>query len=844
MKVIAARSVAALAVSVSMRAMALQHEWPSIDLSASLRRESLMDEEGMLFLRQAGLDDIDASQMITRSIINNLGGVGPNKGWEHYIWYDNVGVLPDGKAFSLRIRNTSLYTCASPSSNRVGSDAPHFSHLNVAGSSNVRLVGEFVDADNQTVAVPTFWLAFANLSSSGNVKQVVEAKPDRFWVSSRSRSIEVGRGSEGQLHFSSNASFDMSPALLEEFLLNHGTENASTGGIVVLMYHNKSTIDLTLTVQGGPYSRNFMFAGGSQVSKTLEQGGLIPSSILPNADGSVDGPMTVKTMALQKGAFAETSHASSAQAPEGNSSKRANSTVTNQDSHAKNGTALSGDRQSVVPVTTCASTRSDGLENCPECFYTQDCACTGWVRFGYGTKWTKFQQVADYIHCNASSFGGIDPYPGHGKLCQCSVQQPLDDQVQTEELTGWWKPVIIVCGAAIPVVTLLGLAQLGLIGGSAASVLQSGASAAAGHATMLSVAFIMAAKGADSTLNSGGHSEAQESVGLIQRNTGNATAGSSIFVYPDFTHAEYINVSCYVAATFFVLQLFARLWFEDVVAKIECCQELYYRSVPQDFSEARKWRSINHLSVALMYIAMTIILAGVYFDKEVILTAAETCTYSLIFGYFGVHLVFYIVSLEVASRYAAAVAKLSALNLTFAPMVALLCMTVQIQADSVGQLVATQQEGYMFAATTLVLFQALLATLSPMLFRSHLAETGTLEREDLVVDGSRGFLLIFGLVRWFIILYLYYTCYRLVSGLWSRAAGTSEERTKWVDAFMFAYFAANTIQWTVLTLRQCHCVGPRSARFAYMFQHLVDPIPVFGALLVGWWLLTPDAVPW
>lgn len=859
MVAIAARSLAALSACLPLQATALWRESKGQELhmqdgehhpsSAPTRVQRLNATDSPVlsyeasqphtpegtrsFLRRIGMESLDPSLTISSTVLNNLGGVGPDISAAPYIMYDNVGFLADGNTFSLRLRNTSEYTCLYPEQNSVRSEDPHFAQLNIKSNSYVRLVGEFVNSsDGEVVEVPTFWLGFPDLSNGGKLRKVVQARPDRFWLNSRARNVEVIRDNWGVLHFSSNLTVGTPPPSYEELF---NPKYAPIGNIVVLMYNGKSKFDLTLEVQGGLDSRNFMFVGGSQSSVALLEAGLVTAAIPPNADGSLEGPIYVETMALPPqvlegatvvaGAAWPATYAGIARpVPQRIPQWWRWISWINWTEVRGSGAEYRIPQPVVQPgITVCASTRMDGKAGCPECVYSADCTCTGWVRMGYGAHWTKWQSVADYINCEPSHFATGDPWRDHGKLCECSVHAPADEPVQVEPVSGWWKPVVITCGFAIPVVILLGLAQTGCIGGAAAPVLEAGGFAAAGHATMLAVAFIMSAKGSDPTLDSGEQPEAQEAPSL-RRISQNTTLDSRSAVYPNFAQDQYINVACYVASIFFVLQMFARLMFENLVAKPD---------QRQDRHAVRAWRSINHFTVAIMYIAIAVILVGDIIDKDVILTTAELCAYSLMFGYFGVHLVFYIVSLELENRYAAAVSKLSALNLAFAPMVALLCMIVQVQADSVEQYVTSDQEVYMKAATLMVLIQALIASVQPLIFPAHLVEMGHVNQEDLVMKRNKGLLYLSGVIRWFIVLYIYYVCYRLISGLWGRADLASEERTKWVDAFTVVYFAANLVQWTIMTLRQFHCLGSKAVHFGLVLQHIVAPLPVIVALIVG-----------
>ena len=67
----------------------------------------------------------------------------------------------------------------------------------------------------------------------------------------------------------------------------------------------------------------------------------------------------------------------------------------------------------------CATENDQQAHNCPECVKSTKCDCRGKVRYGYGTQWTAWRDVASTIQCTNAAFG--DPFSGQGKTCQCQT---------------------------------------------------------------------------------------------------------------------------------------------------------------------------------------------------------------------------------------------------------------------------------------------------------------------------------------------------------------------------------------------------------------------------------------
>lgn len=86
---------------------------------------------------------------------------------------------------------------------------------------------------------------------------------------------------------------------------------------------------------------------------------------------------------------------------------------------------------------------------CPECTMTQTFQCAGFVRYGYEPRWTRWWQVGDMhgdLYCSTEwfqSFGVLDPWPLHGKICQC-MQRTGGVCGASALFKGLWWPILLI----------------------------------------------------------------------------------------------------------------------------------------------------------------------------------------------------------------------------------------------------------------------------------------------------------------------------------------------------------------------------------------------------------------
>lgn len=112
-----------------------------------------------------------------------------------------------------------------------------------------------------------------------------------------------------------------------------------------------------------------------------------------------------------------------------------------QDASAVEGISIAsaGDAAGPVPAQDlarlaeyqCASDRSIPTTGCVECTMSSACACTGFVKMGYGDIWSEWIPSDGNTSCSPTNFGG-DPLPGQGKVCMC---QPQAFVCATDQLT-------------------------------------------------------------------------------------------------------------------------------------------------------------------------------------------------------------------------------------------------------------------------------------------------------------------------------------------------------------------------------------------------------------------------
>lgn len=65
----------------------------------------------------------------------------------------------------------------------------------------------------------------------------------------------------------------------------------------------------------------------------------------------------------------------------------------------------------------CATENSNQANQCPECTMSSDCECSGMVKFGYGSDWSKWKRVSGKIECTSAAFGATSST--QGRLCLC-----------------------------------------------------------------------------------------------------------------------------------------------------------------------------------------------------------------------------------------------------------------------------------------------------------------------------------------------------------------------------------------------------------------------------------------
>jgi hypothetical protein len=70
-------------------------------------------------------------------------------------------------------------------------------------------------------------------------------------------------------------------------------------------------------------------------------------------------------------------------------------------------------------VSRCAC-ENPGHGTFASCTSDRNCNCNGYVRMGYGNRWTSWRDVSGSIQCTNGAFGG-DPAPGQAKECVCNA---------------------------------------------------------------------------------------------------------------------------------------------------------------------------------------------------------------------------------------------------------------------------------------------------------------------------------------------------------------------------------------------------------------------------------------
>lgn len=826
------------------------------------------------------------------AVINNLGGVGPDYGMPPVMTLGSV-FKSDGTMVDVIVTNASIYECEDATQNElvVGESGWQSSVINVRSDSALELNVSFVDhLTGAPTTLEKFVISILDLdeSTSTGLRETLVARPDSFAVTSTT-TLLISRTSTGDFVFGGTGG--ASGALPNPNDLTPEAQNAA----VLLQYLNRQSFTIALQViQTNPLigtiiktsrlgGRNFWLTGPSQleltgvminttqlnVSGQIADGsglgaGMAPAPVVaqvPNTSSSgavgvaaaptglpsmpsqaqpnltvANGTISTTPLIMPAPMFApEASGPISVRGPTGIPVAVA-SVYTPAAEPAVTADAFVTAAPNLVPGATtqppptkgtpsfiCASDNEEQAEFCPECTMSQMCQCNGWVKFGYEPAWTPWQQVNGVIECNATEFG--DVYPGHGKICVCA--QPMASQGYWTGPTVadmWWPILLVVVPATLLIAATIVAELIGstIAGKSFIEVALEASAPSVAFAPMIAALFVAAAKRGEYVLAGGAGAES-----LLQ-----STAHGS----PDLSSFQSVDVCIKVCAVAFVCQVVSRVIYEFLAARERARGPAI--SVVHNSPE-RLVLLCHHASVMVTYVSLAALLALLMTMGDLPFVEATLCTIILAVVYFGCYLVLHIMTFSEASEWGRAIAKLSVLNMQFAPMLSVLFIGMQVAAEAAtGGPVKPYVEDWMKICTAATLLQVLLSVLMSALFHARL-EIAPDSKEDLVVRRSEGVLL-FACIRWATMAVLYLGVWKVSRAVW--LTDMVQGRAHVLCAFAAVYFLAFAVLWVVMTLRQIS--EPDSwHHFAHAIRHcmtatqIVAVCPMAAAFFVGWWVV-------
>lgn len=502
------------------------------------------------------------------------------------------------------------------------------------------------------------------------------------------------------------------------------------------------------------------------------------------------------------------------------------------------GTAAVTTTAATVTEYQCASETSTNPGDCPECTMGRTCTCSGWVKYGYGDKWSPYYESTGSLEC---AMGGsvftVDPYPGHSKICMCSnsLTNTTAEEFWSQPTNfGMWWPIGLVAIPASLIILVLTCARWSnqahkLAPGPVELSLEAAVPTVLFFAPMVCVLYVAAAKRAEGLYLSPETSLLQE---------GHQVGGS-----PDLDGTNHILAErcIQISASAFLAQMIARIVFEWHAVK--------GTGERSDYVAGRKvqaWVNIYHITVVVCAIALVVLMVRVegmgestmpmppIMDRVLGLSVPYfACYYCLHFCTFfsGTH------------AFAMALSKLACLNMNFAPMLCVLFLGIEVSADdnvragaSAAEHPSDRAEGWVIWTTGTVIFQTVMSVLTPLCFGAQLKETPRQGEEDLMVH--RDFLLLLiNIVRWVAMAILYIGVWCLCQELWAENA--LPPRAHVLSFLAGVYFIIYGLMWATMTARQVLEGGDfrQCLRQLVVLKDLVAICPMIGAFFLGWWVV-------
>lgn len=415
---------------------------------------------------------------------------------------------------------------------------------------------------------------------------------------------------------------------------------------------------------------------------------------------------------------------------------------------------------------TCASELSTPTDDCLECTFSRTCTCEGEVRFGYGSQWTSWVSASGPIECNASFFHA-DPFPGHGKLCQCrpsiaslAASELLQKQPIMRDI--FLSAIIVVAGTYFLLHAALACVrsnnQFANIPPTPwEQVLESTVSWHAYFGPMLCHLFLTARQRVE-TLTSGHPQE---------------------YGYPP-PYLENAAIIC--AAAYMVLTLCHMMSEASAQAIVEIpahevhanaspmsslgLSTVVHVQTPSQVRTSKLWQRGCQLGNLVAYASLAIVIVGVCWLREPqdLVEAAgklptrmgTLCSMALAFGYFLMYFILYALRSKTAAQmerggpptnFGLEVVKLGATGMNIAPMLCALFLGIQLAVDWHFMTLPAHASSFILLCTIAVFLQVGLLVIAPFLAKAELQASGPRGEVDFVTRNHRTFVVI-SLIRW------------------------------------------------------------------------------------------------
>jgi len=803
---------------------------------------------------------------------NNLGGLGPKRSSDRGIVFEDV-LRVDSVSVAMTVTNTTPYYTSDASKNGLKNG---IAYLNVMTGKPLGLKFSFYSAVTGAPAkVDEFRFSILDVDMGPTARETVTASGfEEFYVTGAS-TVVATRDPAGRVKFSASAlsgkaNNPVSTALLTEEQLNNcvGLRIVDATSFSILLSTevaekaHKSLVPPSLmqvedefAAGQGLSSRNLIFSTSSDI---FELGAPhLPDAVEEMSEPVVMPPTVSLNVAkaqervLDKSADAEYYDGSGVKdAPSGQSPAASQGALppAPQTSDVPSSPSASA---AAAEARECASEWNDGWADCPECTMSRECSCPGGhVRFGYEPYWTAWTNVASTVDCSVESFG--DPYPGHGKLCLCTLEavSPLGLGCAAKSGSLWWPPILVatVC-LGVHVSWCIAHARNNDAGGVVGPVEKSldATLPLVKVAPMMCVLFVAIASRVGETArlpDSGAPPEPAVAGLALGRNAGASNVGVGAGSLPhwgsvDFQGLRGTKAGIGVCAIALLAQVTLRYHSERDSIRLE--QDAAPGNRPPPLCSVLYRVLVLCMYLLLLILTLRLLLLRTSSGAVPRLEASVNCTAIVALWYFGVYFVMLMMDFGTGARFplTAAVAKLTALNLNFAPMICVLFLALQAAVDSADSMVSSHLVFLMSTCTFLVLLQAGLAALTPLALGAEVRPkaVGADAGEDIVLKKGHCVFLMMA-ARWTLMAYLLVCMLRFGRNL-VRLQTCPQGLGRFISILTLVYFLVYVLLWLTMTCGR-RSPGERTKQGLWtlgMAKNAVDVVcPLLAALRVSWWI--------